>query len=244
MKYLILMIIAAATISNMGCSTSNDCRGISVLDNRQVINRTIDAVSFMSFNTYHCFDQILLDDSILFGNMLIEHTRNGNFIKKKVLNDSEFVFSCGRNNKEVNLNLYNCDRLFNTPRLVYDDWDLMVFREGTGSDTWNDYIVSLNKDTVYLTQAYFIDTIHYRFVELVDELAGKENNVNFLVHDIRFKNTDTLKCNYYKYREGGTPSLQIFDVKLYFDDKKLQSKLTYSLKMENGSIVKDSVEFE
>ena len=175
-------------------------------------------------------------DEQIGGNVKLVKTEEGNFYKYTILNDTEFVFSCGRESKEVFVRKYDCKKYTRLPDLVYENYDYLVFSTKTGSDTWTDDIVHFNPDTLIQTQALCFDTIHRRFVDMTEDY--EKNEVFFYVHDLSFKSTDTLKSNYYKFRQDGVPSLSISNVHLS------DFKLFYSIQLANDSLVTDSLNIE
>lgn len=199
----------------------------------------IQEYEFVSYN--YCSPNLLFDDEV-FGNIMVQKTPNGNFLKCTVINDTEFVFSCGRGKKEVvilpKVECGSADVVLgfdglSMPKLKYDDEDLMILYLKAGSDSWTDYFIHLSTNKVYSEQALYIDNDSRKYVYLGG--SDYENKkVFFVVHDIMSNSRDTLNSNYYKFRQDGYPALNMSNVLLSHDT------LFYSIDL-GSNMVRDTL---
>lgn len=222
-------------ILTIGCSLLVSC-GHNEHQQGGVNNHEVDGNEDCKFVSYsYCSPKLLFDDHI-FGNTIIKATKNNNFLKCTVVGDNEFEFSCGRGRKEAALLKTKCnseslpdfDGII-MPKLEYDDEDLMVLYLKGGSDNWKNYFIHFSKNKIYTAQALYIDYDKRQYVYL-DSQDYKNDNVFFVIHDIMTDTRDTLKTNYYKFRQDGHPALNISDVNLKNDT------LFYKVSTKNGIV--------
>ena len=235
MRHSMYFMLMATFILLSSCENNEKGKPRAVIKSDSLIQED-------EFETYnYCSTNLLFDDEV-FGNTMVQKTPNGNFLKCTAINDSQFVFSCGRGKKEVvispNVECGSADVVLgfdglSMPKLKYDDEDLMILYLKGGSDSWTDYFIHLSKNKVYSEQALYIDNDNRKYVYLGG--SDYENKkAFFVVHDIMSDSRDTLNSNYYEFRQDGYPALNMTNVLLSNDT------LFYSIDLGN-SMVRDTL---
>lgn len=176
-------------------------------------------------------NKYLIESNCQFGNTIIEITKNGNYLKYTYINDSQYNFSCGKENIEVCL-LKKMDAKSKTPIRIHDNEHLIYLCVTGGTDTWYNYFVNVNNGHVSEGQAVYIDTINNRFIDM----EYKNGEVYFILHLIEGKSVDSIKSNYSNYRKDRNYYMHITDVSLI----ELK-KLTYNINLPNGTIKSDTL---
>lgn len=181
------------------------------------------------FKTYYCFpwDSLNISNDIYdeySGNTKLRWTHNHHFYKYTVISDSEFTFSCGTGNKEILMGRYKCSDGMYVPEFVYDNYMFMLFFSRCGSDCWQYQFVDFSKDTIYTSQALYIDSVNMRYAEMqhldssyyivvynfhfdvYDTIPTKYNVNNMMNPDLCFKavSIDSDKVYYWTYYNGDT----------------------------------------
>lgn len=226
--------VLAITLCLISCNNNIDVKNQeSKLNSQKFIFLTYD----------FCSEELLLNDNI-FGNMILERTPNNNFLKCTIQDDSIYMFSCGRKNKEIFISEIKCRSSFTNlsfdgkifPKLLYDDDDIIILYQTGGSDSWINYFINFSNNTIYKEQAIYIDEENRKYVYL-DNNDYKNNNVFFVIHDIMSNERDSLRLNYYSYREDGYPSQFIKNVFLK------DNYLYYSVKVKRR-LVENKIKYE
>lgn len=181
-----------------------------------------------------CLQKYFSDNEIN-GSVKTFVTQKGNFYRYSLLNNKKLKISCGKQAKEVQILDVNCDGVLSLPSLYAEGYDVMVFRTIAGSDSWLDQIVDFSTDTVYESQTFFIDTLHWRFVDFHTS-TDDPNDPFFKVIHLKEELTDTVELDYEKYNQKGDPSLRITDVSLS------NTKLYFSIILDDGTRLRDSLD--
>ena len=190
-----------------------------------------------SVSSCNCFEESFPNYG-LYGRTIIRTTSAGNFLKYTAINDSQFIFSCGREQKEIVMDTGSCATPYRhitaTPaELIYDNDDIIVIYNRLGSNSWDYAFVSLLDNKAYHSEALYIDTVNLRYVDLLE--TGKD--VCFVVHNLLDHTEDTVVSHYYKFRQGGYPLFFISDVIIS------QDRLFYSVECNDASTRKDTLIF-
>ena len=209
------------------CSINEDRResksDTDLLDNKIQIKSSV------------CFQNLLkyAENNTVSGNTFVMHgsSKYDNYRKFTAINDSQYIFSAGSRYKEVILDTLKCQYGFPRLKLIHEDYDFMHFGSGCGTNCWWDIILDFYNDTIYYTQAFYVDTNRLRFVEI------EQPNLKpiFRVYDVHNKTCDTLFSEF----ETWLPSLGISDVKLSNDEPWY---LSYTAVLQkNDSMIYDTL---
>lgn len=167
-----------------------------------------------------------------YGDILINTTPAGNFFKCRLLSDSDYILSFGRERVEQLIDTYACNgSSIMVPDLLYENYSIMILYTKAGSNSWQNTFFTFPDGKIHKSQSLYIDTTHLRYIDL----DTKQNDVSFIVHDIRMGISDTLKSRYSKFRKYGDPYLHISDVSI--DEKQLY----YTVYCDNNITVRDTL---
>jgi len=184
-------------------------------------------------NCNECFYR-LYDVGERYGNIKLERTPKGNFVKCSCFNSEKVVFSYGRDSVEYPIDTFDCRYVTKYPEVLYEDEDIMVLLQGCGTYCWvNTFVFLSGTKTPIKAQALYIDTNANQSLKYVD-LETKNGDVYFAVHFLLGGMKYLVKSNYYRYSNGGTPEMHISNVFLRGDT------VFYSIE-NNGKIIRDSV---
>lgn len=166
----------------------------------------------------------------VWGNVMLDLSGKGNYFKRTAINDSQFVYSCGRGPLEYIVDTYKCtDKAL--PEVKFENDELIVLTESGGTYVWKDIFIPLRQgDSVRQVQSIYIDTTQLRYVNLIRE----NGDILFHVHGLRFGEDIVLRSKYSRLISGAIPEEKI-RVESCND-----SLLYYSVRI-NGALISDSL---
>jgi len=143
------------------------------------------------------------------GNVAIQTTPQGNFLKCTAISDTEFVFSCGRGSLEYHLDTFKCSESYNLPEVKYESGALLVLFINQGSYVWENKIMRVDTPKpIISTRIYYIDSLFYRYADI----EGDTDKVYFNVHDMFSGENHLVRSNYYKFCSTPLPYDNISNV--------------------------------
>jgi len=163
----------------------------------------------------------------IYADSLFTYTKKKNFFKKKVLNDSMFIWSCGRNTIEYTIDTFPCKESV-APIFDWETTEFIALLKPCGSFCWTNIIYPLEKKKEPIVLSYSaIDFENMNVVSIDDK--------SFLILNLRTSKEIKIPIE-------GIECINSFPLFALSDIKLVKDKLFYTLKCKDGSMLKKEID--
>jgi len=175
----------------------------------------------------NCFSLENGYDDFYFVDSIVDNTKKGNFFKKKSINDTLFVWSCGRDKVEVVIDTFSCSETTGKYKKDWETKNFIALIKPCGTNCWINIIVPLKKNTPIIYKSYScIDIKNMNIVSIIDNSFLLENLIDNKSRYIQIENLEQI---------NGLPIFNIYNIKLK------NNLLIYNVIYSNGSVKKIKV---
>ena len=169
-----------------------------------------------------CFAMEYGYSDVTLADTIRKETPAGNFLKKRSLNASQYVWSCGRGSIEYIIDTFDCS--YAAPD--WFDWEteeFMAFIRKCGSNCWTNIIFPVQEQGKP-------QTLQYAFIE-------RQTLRTLSIHESQFEVTDLATRQSQYYPIDGVECIDGYPPFFIKAAKLVGDSITYQVKCEDGTLV-------